>query len=69
MSLQTEGEGIVKDLALDELLNRFGEAHLVGNLALSTTVKPDIDYLVYLEQDKWTSTIQELKQSWRVVVS
>jgi hypothetical protein len=43
--LQLEAEELINALKLD--YSNLGEFHLVGNAALGTTVKPDIDYQLY----------------------
>jgi hypothetical protein len=47
MPTQEQAEEIIKELDLLDSLSMFGEAHLVGNAALGTTVKPDVDYQIY----------------------
>ncbi len=64
MTLQEEGERIVANLRLEETLNLFGEAHLVGNIALSTTVKPDIDFVIYCEPTEWKNIVSDLKTAF-----
>ena len=41
--LKSEAEGIVRKLSLLELLRRYGEARVVGSVALDLVVKKDID--------------------------
>ncbi len=64
MTLQEEGELIVANLRLPETLNQFGEAHLVGNIALHTTVKPDIDFVIYCEPTEWEAIVSGLKTAF-----
>ncbi len=47
MTLQEQAEKLIIDLNLVEILSEFGEAHIVGNVAFGTTVKPDIDIQLY----------------------
>ena len=42
-SLKREAEQIIRDLALLEFLRRYGEAQLVGSVALDLVVKRDLD--------------------------
>lgn len=60
MTLQEEALSIAKKLNLPEALTRYGETHLVGNIALNTTVKPDIDVQIYVAEDKWDDTAAEI---------
>ncbi len=55
---------VIDKLGLAKLLNDVGEAHLVGNAALGTTVKPDIDYLVYLDRNGWADVVSNLKSKF-----
>ena len=43
VTLKSEAEGIVRKLSLHELLKRYGEARVVGSVALDLVVKKDID--------------------------
>lgn len=61
MTLQQQGEDIATKFRFANILNQYGEAHLVGNLALGTTVKPDIDYLIYCDKDEWNNITCGLK--------
>jgi hypothetical protein len=61
MNIQEQALSYISRFNLDELLSRYGEAHLVGNVALGTTVKPDIDYSIYLERAKWPGVIANIK--------
>jgi hypothetical protein len=63
-TLQNTGDRLVRELNLSEILNKYGEAHLVGNLALHTTVKPDIDYLIYCNRADWAEIIPGLKANF-----
>jgi len=62
--LQTQGESIARRFGFEKLLASYGEVHLVGNLALGTTVKPDIDYLIYCDRKKWESITSCLKNDF-----
>ena len=67
MTLQEQGEAIIAKLKLNELLNNYGEAHLVGNLALHTTVKPDIDYIIYCNYSDWIGIVSGLKADFEQI--
>jgi len=54
MNIQEQALEIIDNFSLLERLNQYGEAHLVGNVALNTTVKPDIDIQIYSDKDKRT---------------
>lgn len=60
MTLQQQAEEIIKELDLLALLNDYGEAHLVGNVALNTTVKPDIDVQIYAPVTTWQANAQKI---------
>ncbi len=60
MDLQRRGEELIKELGLQELLDSYGEAYLVGNLALGTTVKPDIDFQIYPTSPLWTDSAKDI---------
>lgn len=53
MTLQEQALEIIEKLNLLKILNKYGEAHLVGNVALNTTVKPDIDVQIYVAEKEW----------------
>lgn len=53
MDLQKKAELIVNEYEFEEILNSFGEAHIVGNVALKTTVKPDIDFQIYAKKENF----------------
>jgi hypothetical protein len=59
--LQEKAEEIISKLSLNEKLEPLGEAHLVGNVALRTTVKPDIDFQIYAEEDKFSENAEKVK--------
>jgi hypothetical protein len=50
-SLRAEAIEIVQRLGLLDILTRFGEARLVGSVALDLVVKPDIDLHLLLDQE------------------
>lgn len=58
--LRDEGFEIIKDLELLKLLERYGEARLVGSLALDLVVKPDIDFHLYLDQTNLIEVVGSL---------
>jgi hypothetical protein len=60
--LQDKTEQIIEKLQLEEKLLSFGEVHLVGNAALKTTVKPDIDYQIYTENRKFLNSAISIKE-------
>jgi hypothetical protein len=43
MPLKVEADSIIRELGLIELLQQYGEARIVGSVALDLVVKPDID--------------------------
>ncbi len=49
--LKIEAIKIVEDLALLEILNNYGDAHIVGSVALNLIVKPDIDIHLYAKKN------------------
>ena len=53
MTLQEKGEKLVLKFNLPHGLESIGEVHLVGNIALATTVKPDIDVQLYTNPTSW----------------
>lgn len=46
--LHDEGLEIIKAFGFLELLERYGEARLVGSVALDLVVKPDLDFHLYV---------------------
>lgn len=50
-TLREEAEAIVRELALVELLSRFGQARLVGSVTLDLIVKKDIDLHLLTNDD------------------
>lgn len=60
MTLQNQALEIIKDLDLLAITNKYGEAYLVGNVALNTTVKPDIDIQIYAPQNSWEKSTDEI---------
>ncbi len=61
MNLQEQAEALVKNLKLVETLSIFGETHLVGNVALKTTIKPDIDIQVYANRNEYEDLSHKIK--------
>jgi len=53
-ALQEEAETIIRELALLEMLDRFGTARLVGSVALDLIVKRDIDLHLLTSEDLFT---------------
>ena len=53
--MKEEAENIVAELGLLELLSRYGEARILGSVALDLIVKPDLDvHLLIQSSDLWT---------------
>jgi hypothetical protein len=55
--LEAEAYGILRELALMDLLAMYGRPYLVGSVPLRTIVKLDIDLNVVLEQGLFTSCL------------
>jgi hypothetical protein len=64
MNIQEQAERYIKELDLIQILSKYGEAHLVGSVALKTTVKPDIDFSIYLNEEMWETAIDYIKQEF-----
>jgi len=60
MDLQKSAERITKAFDLPNGLNTIGEAHLVGNIAFKTTVKPDIDIQIYSKDSEWQTNAEKI---------
>lgn len=60
-SLQVKAEELVQNFKFLEIFSQFGEAYLVGNVALKTTVKPDIDFVIYVDRKKWEDVLGNIK--------
>ena len=60
MSLQERGEKILARLNLPKSLDKYGETHLVGNIAFQTTVKPDIDIQIYALNSLWSKNSKKI---------
>ena len=60
MDLQESAERITKTFDLPQGLNTIGEAHLVGNIAFKTTVKPDIDIQIYSKASEWQANGEKI---------
>ncbi|MHB9108356.1 MAG: hypothetical protein ACYDCO_14975 [Armatimonadota bacterium] len=50
-SLREEAEAIIRELALLDILGRFGQARLIGSVALDLIVKRDIDLHLLTSED------------------
>jgi hypothetical protein len=50
MTIQKQAECLIKKFNLEKGLQKFGEAHLVGSVALKTMLKNDIDYQIYVDR-------------------
>ncbi|NIM46533.1 MAG: hypothetical protein GTN40_00005 [Candidatus Aenigmarchaeota archaeon] len=61
MRLQEQAKRIITDYDLLNRLCQFGEAHLVGNVALGVTVKSDIDIQIYKKRTLFTETAEKIK--------
>ena len=59
-SLRTEAEEILQNLDLLELLNRYGEAQVVGSVALDLVVKRDIDVHLVVRSSDLLGTVDEI---------
>lgn len=60
MDLQNKAEKIADKLNLPQGLRSIGEAYLVGNVALKTTIKPDIDIQIYSLPSNWESNSRKV---------
>jgi hypothetical protein len=58
MGLEEDAEGIIRKLSLANRFDKYGEAHLVGNVVLKTTIKPDIDIQIYSKESDWVQNAQ-----------
>lgn len=58
--LQDQAEKIIRHFDLENFLSKFGKTHLVGNIALGTTVKPDIDFQIYSEPNVWAENSKNI---------
>ncbi len=65
MDLQARGEEILEKLFLPQGLEKIGEAYLVGNLALKTTVKPDIDIQIYSKPFSWEDNSRKIVEYFK----
>lgn len=68
MTLQKQAGRIIKKYDLLGRLSQFGEVHLVGNVALGVTVKPDIDFQIYTKRDLFTETAEKIKKFFMKLV-
>lgn len=59
-SLKTEAEDIIQQLSLIQLLSRYGEARVVGSVALDLIVKRDIDIHLLVEVDNLLSIVDKV---------
>jgi hypothetical protein len=55
--LEAEAYGILRELALMDLLAMYGRPYLVGSVPLRTIVKLDVDINVVLEQELFESCL------------
>ncbi len=63
--LKAEAEQIVRRLRLVECLAQYGDAEVVGSIALDLVVKRDIDIHVVVEPGKLLSVCDEVCSGWR----
>ena len=56
-NLKPEAEQIIEELHLLEVLAQYGDARVVGSVALDLIVKPDIDVHVLIEDDDLQPTV------------
>lgn len=54
LTLREEAESIIRELALLDMLRRFGQARLVGSVGLNLIVKRDIDLHLLTDDDLFT---------------
>jgi hypothetical protein len=58
--LRQEAEGIIRELGLLELLNRYGDARVVGSVALDLIVKLDIDIHLLVAADDLLAVVDSV---------
>ncbi len=64
IDLQDTALELISKYGLINILSRFGETHLVGNVALGTTVKPDIDIQIYSDPTSWEKNAAQIINSF-----
>lgn len=62
-TLRTEATEIISELGLLEMLEPFGNAQLVGSVALDLVVKPDIDFHLLIGNSDVVSVAESIKDT------
>jgi hypothetical protein len=58
--LKREAESIIKNLSLLEILSKYGDARVVGSVALNLIVKRDIDLHVVVKTDNLFEVVDQI---------
>lgn len=61
--LRDEALEIIEEYDLFEILGRYGDARLVGSVALDLVVKPDIDIHLYIDKSDVVQTAEAVKDA------
>lgn len=64
-NLQDQAENLLKKYDIPDRFAKFGQAHLVGNVALKTTVKPDIDVQIYTSAESWQENAETIIKEFK----